>query len=169
MKKNKLSVRVAAEIAIFAALAFAFDAIQGGIFKGVFASGGSIGFGMLPILVIAYRRGLLPGIICGFIVSIIYLMNKDTIDKYIEPVPLELTTDRVTVEYGEDIHFMDYIKYYDKSQQLTIPLNQKLNKIKEYKFVFSATNGVKTKEKALDSIRRFQYNLWYSGFCIYVE
>lgn len=75
MKKNKLSVRVAAEIAIFAALAFAFDAIQGGIFKGVFASGGSIGFGMLPILVIAYRRGLLPGIICGFIVSIIQMLG----------------------------------------------------------------------------------------------
>lgn len=37
-------------------------------------------------------------VIVGFIVSIIYLMNKDTIDKYIEPVPLELTTDRVTVE-----------------------------------------------------------------------
>lgn len=76
-------------------------------------------------------------------------MNKDTIDKYIEPVPLELTTDRVTVEYGEDIHFMDYIKYYDKSQQLTIPLNQKLNKIKDYKFVYSVTNGVKTKERTL--------------------
>lgn len=88
-------------------------------------------------------------VIVGFIVSIIYLMNKDTIDKYIEPVPLELTTDRVTVEYGEDIHFMDYVKYYDKSQQLTIPLNQKLNKIKDYKFVYSVTNGVKTKEKAL--------------------
>lgn len=88
-------------------------------------------------------------IIVGFIVSIIYLMNKDTIDKYIEPIPLELTTDRVTVEYGEDIHFMDYVKYYDKSQQLTIPLNQKLNKIKDYKFVYSVTNGVKTKEKAL--------------------
>lgn len=88
-------------------------------------------------------------VIVGFIVCIIYLMNKDTIDKYIEPVPLELTTDRVIVEYGDDIHFMDYVKYYDKSQQLTIPLNQKLNKIKDYKFVFSATNGVKTKEKAL--------------------
>lgn len=88
-------------------------------------------------------------VIVGFIVSIIYLMNKDTIDKYIEPVPLELTTDRVTVEYGEDIHFMDYVKYYDKSQQLTIPLNQKLNKIKDYKFVYSVTNGVKTREKAL--------------------
>lgn len=88
-------------------------------------------------------------VIVGFIVSIIYLMNKDTIDKYIEPVPLELTADRVTVEYGEDIHFMDYVKYYDKSQQLTIPLNQKLNKIKDYKFVYSVTNGVKTREKAL--------------------
>lgn len=85
----------------------------------------------------------------AFIVCVVYLMNKDTIDKYIEPVSLELTTDRVTIEYGEDIHFMDYVKYYDKSQQLTIPLNQKLNKIKDYKFVFSVTNGVKTKEKAL--------------------
>ena len=85
----------------------------------------------------------------AFIVSVVYLMNKDTIDKYIEPVLLELTTDRVTVEYGEDIHFMDYVKYYDKSQQLTIPLNQKLNKIKDYKFVYSVTNGVKTKEKTL--------------------
>lgn len=85
----------------------------------------------------------------AFVVSVVYLMNKDTIDKYIEPVPLELTTDKVTIEYGEDIHFMYYVKYYDKSQQLTIPLNQKLNKIKDYKFVYSVTNGVKTKEKTL--------------------
>lgn len=85
----------------------------------------------------------------AFIVSIVYLMNKDTIDKYIEPVPLELTTDKVTVEYRKDIHFMDYVKYYDKSQKLTIPLNQKLNKTKDYRFIYSVTNGVKTKEKTL--------------------
>ena len=85
----------------------------------------------------------------AFIVSVVYLMNKDTIDKYIEPVLLELTTDRVTVEYGEGIHFMDYVKYYDKSQQLTIPLNEKLKKVNDYKFVYSVTNGIKTKEKAL--------------------
>ena len=87
--------------------------------------------------------------IFAFITCIVYLMNKDTIDKYIEPVPLELATDKVTIEYGEDIHFMDYVKYYDKSQQLTIPLNQKLNKIKDYKFVYSVTNGVKTKARTL--------------------
>ncbi len=88
-------------------------------------------------------------IIFGFIVAIIYLMNKDTIKKYIEPVPLELTTDKITVEYGNNINFMDYVKYYDKSQQLTIPLNQKLNKVKDYKFIYSVTNGVKTKESTL--------------------
>ena len=87
--------------------------------------------------------------VCALSVCVVYLMNKDTIDKYIEPIPLELTTDKVTVEYGKDIHFMDYVKYYDKSQQLTIPLNQKLNKIKDYKFIFSVTNGVKTKERTL--------------------
>lgn len=75
MKKNKLSIKVLAEIAIFAALAFALDAIQGGIFKGVFLSGGSIGFGMLPILVIAYRRGLVPGILCGLIVSLVQMLG----------------------------------------------------------------------------------------------
>lgn len=75
MKKNKLTVRVVAEIAIFAAIAFALDAIQGGIFKGVFVSGGSIGFGMLPILIISYRRGLLPGILCGFIVSVVQMLG----------------------------------------------------------------------------------------------
>ena len=88
-------------------------------------------------------------IVCSSITCIVYLMNKELIDKYIEPVPLELTTDRITVEYGEDIHFMDYVKYYDKSHQLTIPLNQKLDKIKDYKFVYSVTNGVKTKERTL--------------------
>lgn len=87
--------------------------------------------------------------ICAFIVSVLYLMNKELIDKYIEPVTLELTTDQITVEYGVDIHFMDYVKYYDKSQQLTIPLNQKLNKVKDYKFVYSVTNGVKTRERML--------------------
>ena len=85
----------------------------------------------------------------AFITCVVYLMNKDTIDKYIEHVPLELTKDKVTVEFGEDIHFMDYVKYYDNSQQLTIPLNQKLNKIKDYKFIFSVTNGVKTKKRTL--------------------
>ena len=86
MKKRIFSTRVLAEVAIFAALAFALDALQGGIFKGVFINGGSIGFAMIPIFIISYRRGLLPGILCGFILSLvqmlggIYIIQGKTLD-----------------------------------------------------------------------------------------
>ena len=39
MKKQKFSTRVLAEVAIFAALAFALDALQAGIWRSVFVSG----------------------------------------------------------------------------------------------------------------------------------
>ncbi len=86
MKKEKFSTRVLAEIAIFAALGFALDAIQGGLWRGVFINGGSIGFAMIPVLVIAYRRGLGAGILCGLILSLvqmfggIYVINASSFD-----------------------------------------------------------------------------------------
>lgn len=85
-KEKKFSVRVLAEIAIFAAIALALDMLQGGIFRGVFLSGGSIGFAMVPIFIIAYRRGFLASLLCGFIVSLtqmlagIYVINGATFD-----------------------------------------------------------------------------------------
>lgn len=75
MKKQKFNTRVLAEVAIFAALAFALDALQSGIWRGVFASGGSIGLAMLPIFLIGYRRGLFPGILCGLIVSLVQMLS----------------------------------------------------------------------------------------------
>lgn len=72
---KKFSVRVLAEIAIFAAIGFALDALQGGIFKGVFLNGGSIGIAMVPVFIISYRRGLLPGIICGLVLSVIQMLG----------------------------------------------------------------------------------------------
>ncbi len=73
--EKKFSTKVLAEIAIFAAIAFALDFLQGGIWRGVWTSGGSIGLAMVPIFIIAYRRGLLPGILCGLIVSIIQMLG----------------------------------------------------------------------------------------------
>lgn len=75
MKKSKISVQMLAEIAIFAALAFGLDALQGGYSRGMFINGGSIGIAMLPIFVLAYRRGLLAGVLCGFIVSLVSLIG----------------------------------------------------------------------------------------------
>ena len=72
---KKKSTKVLVEIAIFAALAFAFDALQGGVWKSVFPNGGSIGLAMVPILIICYRRGLGAGIACGAIVSFIQTLG----------------------------------------------------------------------------------------------
>ena len=73
--RTRFSVRVLVEIAIFAAMAFVLDLFQGIWFKGIWASGGSLGIAMVPIFVIAYRRGLLPGIICGLIVSVLQMLG----------------------------------------------------------------------------------------------
>lgn len=73
MKTKKFSVRVLAEVAIFAAIAFVLDLFQGIWFKGIWPNGGSIGIAMVPVFVIAYRRGLLPGLLCGLIVGTVQL------------------------------------------------------------------------------------------------
>ena len=73
---KKLSLRVLAEVAIFAALGFALDAFQKGLTGVLFKSGGSIGIAMLPVLFIAYRRGLVPGLICGLLLSLIQMLSS---------------------------------------------------------------------------------------------
>lgn len=75
MKKKWMSTRAITEIAILTAIAYVLDALQGGLWRGLFPSGGSIGFAMLPILILSYRRGLLPGLIAGFILSFIQMMG----------------------------------------------------------------------------------------------
>ena len=73
--KKVFSTRVLAEIAIFAAIGFALDALQGALWSGVFYNGGSIGIAMVPIFIISYRRGLLPGILCGLVLSVVQLLG----------------------------------------------------------------------------------------------
>lgn len=75
MRKNEKKLQIIAEIAIFGALAFALDILQGGIFRGIFPNGGSIGLAMIPILIIAYRRGIGAGFICGLIVSLLQMLG----------------------------------------------------------------------------------------------
>lgn len=72
---KKINVRVLAEIAIFAAIGFVLDVLQGGIWKSAFPNGGSIGFAMIPVFIICYRRGLIPGLLCGLILSIVQMLG----------------------------------------------------------------------------------------------
>jgi thiamine transporter len=61
--------RIIAEIAVFVGLALVFDVIAG-LFS-PFKYGGSISPAMLPIFIIAYRRGLKSGLFAGFIFGIV--------------------------------------------------------------------------------------------------
>ena len=73
--KEKFNVRILAEIAIFAALGFALDALQGGYSRGMFPSGGSIGIAMLPVFIIGYRRGIVASLLCGLVLSLIQMLT----------------------------------------------------------------------------------------------
>ena len=71
----KINHKLIAEIAIMAALAFALDFIQGPITRGLFPNGGSIGIAMLPILILAFRRGTKYAFISGLILSFLQMLG----------------------------------------------------------------------------------------------
>ena len=73
--KNKITTKILTEIAIIAAVAFALDALQGGIFRGLFPNGGSIGIAMLPILILTFRRGFVPGFLAALILSFMQMFG----------------------------------------------------------------------------------------------
>ena len=73
--KNKITTKVLTEMAIMAALAFALDALQGGIFRGLFPNGGSIGIAMLPILILSFRRGFVPGFLAALALSFMQMLG----------------------------------------------------------------------------------------------
>ena len=75
MKKTSTLVTTLCEVGIFAALGFVFDELQGIISKGAFPNGGSIGFAMIAVIIIAYRRGLLAALLTGLIMGIFDVMG----------------------------------------------------------------------------------------------
>ena len=70
MSTTSKYVRTICEIGIFAALGFVLDELQGIISKGLFINGGSIGFAMIAVLIIGYRRGWLPALLTGLIMGL---------------------------------------------------------------------------------------------------
>ena len=62
-------VRTICEIGIFAAVGFVLDELQGILSKGLFINGGSIGFAMIAVIIIGFRRGWLPAILTGLIMG----------------------------------------------------------------------------------------------------
>ena len=71
MSTTSKYVRTICEIGIFAALGFVLDELQGILSKDLFINGGSIGFAMIAVLIIGYRRGWLPALCTGLIMGLL--------------------------------------------------------------------------------------------------
>lgn len=79
MSKSSKTIRIISEIGLFAALGFILDEVQGLFFQGIFINGGSIGFAMIAVIVIGYRRGFLPALLTGLIMGVFDIATKATI------------------------------------------------------------------------------------------
>lgn len=73
MNKSTQTIHTITEIGILAALGFVLDELQGIISKGLFVNGGSIGFAMIAVLIISFRRGTLAGFLTGLIMGLLDL------------------------------------------------------------------------------------------------
>ena len=71
MEKKSNAVITMCEVGIFAAIGYVLDELQGILSKGLFINGGSIGFAMIAVLIIAFRRGWLPAICTGLIMGLL--------------------------------------------------------------------------------------------------
>ena len=70
MNKTSNYIRTICEIGMFAAIGFVLDELQGILSKGLFINGGSIGFAMIAVIIIGFRRGWLPAILTGLIMGL---------------------------------------------------------------------------------------------------
>ena len=68
---KKLSIKVLAEISIFASIGFVLDVLAGLIPNPAFAEGGSIGIAMVAIFVVGYRRGVIPALFTGLLIGLL--------------------------------------------------------------------------------------------------
>ena len=77
MTKKQITVKVIVEIAILTAFAFILDYLQGIIcdFIPLWPNGGSVGIAMVPILILAIRRGTIPGLIGGLILGLLDMID----------------------------------------------------------------------------------------------
>ena len=74
---KKLTTKVIVETALLTAFAFILDYLQGIIcdFMPFWPNGGSVGIAMVPIFILAIRRGVIPGILGGMILGLIDMID----------------------------------------------------------------------------------------------
>ncbi|MEK4246860.1 energy-coupled thiamine transporter ThiT [Psychrobacillus sp. FSL K6-2684] len=79
------------EIAIFAALGYIMDLIGFGM-----PQGGSVTFVLVPIILIAFRRGIVAGVVTGFLIGLLQVVTGRF---YPAPLSFEIVVIQVGIDY----------------------------------------------------------------------
>jgi len=69
-----MNTKFVTEVAIFVALGLILDYISGLLGVAVWANGGSVSLGMLPVFIMAFRHGIKGGLLTGFLVGLIQIL-----------------------------------------------------------------------------------------------
>ena len=72
--KRKTKIITLAEIAIFAAIGFVLDLLAS-LYSGFFPFGGSVSFALVTVVIISFRRGVIPGVFCGLLIGLLDLTD----------------------------------------------------------------------------------------------
>lgn len=72
---KNFTTKVMAEVAIFAAIGWVLDFFQKCYSNAFWPNGGSIGIAMIAVVIITYRRGLVPGLITGLLMGLLDMMS----------------------------------------------------------------------------------------------
>ena len=79
------------EIAIFAALGYVLDLIGFGM-----PQGGSVTFVLVPVILIAFRRGIMAGVVTGFLIGLLQVVTGRF---YPAPLSFEIVIMQVGIDY----------------------------------------------------------------------
>ncbi len=63
------------EVAIMAALALLLDIVSSALFSRIWAQGGSVSIAMVPVFIMAIRRGLKGGLLTGFLLGLLQFIT----------------------------------------------------------------------------------------------
>ncbi|WP_342526164.1 energy-coupled thiamine transporter ThiT [Chryseomicrobium sp. FSL W7-1435] len=89
MRNQKVIIMI--EIALLAALGFILDRIGFGM-----PQGGSVTFVLVPIILIAFRRGVVAGLITGLLIGLLQLATGNV---YFAPLSFEIVIIQVFMDY----------------------------------------------------------------------
>lgn len=89
MRNQKVVIMI--EIALLAALGFVLDRVGFGM-----PQGGSVTFVLVPIILIAFRRGVVAGIVTGLLIGLLQLATGNV---YFAPLSFEIVIIQVFMDY----------------------------------------------------------------------